>query len=342
MVGWDDKESGPAGVMRQIEQSSRKMNLSNISFVSFSKNKFYAMKLIFEKIKKNDGTVFCVHSGPYLLCTYIMLLSNFFRKNKYYLVVHGVFGEECKYITSYRKYPIILEKILYRKFSNIICVSEFCKNEIKRIYNRIKNIYVINNGYLVNDVSIVEKETIDSVHLIMIGGIRKRKGVFETVELVEYLNSKFNIPVFLDIYGSFFQSDLEQYQTMVVDSKNVSFHGLIDDKKELLSILSKYDIHIALSYYDTFNVAIPEALSVGVPTITTVTCGASVYVENYSNGLVVDLKQDYKYEIFKYIKEYIDNKEFRTSNRNNSKKSVSNCNWDQVTKEYYKLLTSKE
>lgn len=340
MIGWTHSENGPAGVVKELKKASEFLQIEDIEFVSLSGNKKDILKRVAAIFKQNDGSCICIHSGPYLMCFLFCLLSKIYKKNKYYLVVHGIYIIESIYISKPVWYIKYCEKYIYRHYQNLICVSELCKKQVEEIYGRKEKIYVINNGFTFHKLQVIHKKELFDLKLFSLGGIKEIKGFLEAIELKDYISKSLNIPVTLFFYGNCNDNDYEKFEKIVSNRDDISYCGVVRNKEELLTIISQYDIHLSLSHEDTFNVAIPEALSVGVPTISTIMCGASIFVEDNKNGLVIDIKDNYKDKVISYIKCYIADENFRTNNRLYAAKSVEGKDWYSVMKKYYALLTS--
>ena len=102
----------------------------------------------------------------------------------------------------------------------------------------------------------------------------------------------------------------------------------------MYNILANCHFHIAFSKYDTFNVAIIEALSIGCPTIASNMCGASYLIKNITDGLVVDLKEPNYSEI---INEYIT--EYKATNKYNKIDHSKEFLWPNIVALYLKVFS---
>jgi glycosyltransferase involved in cell wall biosynthesis len=58
------------------------------------------------------------------------------------------------------------------------------------------------------------------------------------------------------------------------------------------AILDPSDVEVNLSRHDSFNLSIAEAMTVGVPTVTTKVAGVAQHVANSNSGLVVELETE--------------------------------------------------
>lgn len=343
MLGWDSKPSGPAGVMMQLELAAQELGFDDMCFMSYDREKkwVYYRNLLRLILRKKEN-VFNVHTGSYFLCMIVFILSLFDFRNEYFLTVHGLYRGELLYKERPRKIYLLAENIIYKHFSKIICVSEFAKKEIQRLYSREKNLYIIHNGYIFPKVDAkTPKSRMAELRLIMLGGIRKIKGISETIVLVDKLNKDLPFKVMLDIYGSC-ENNLYENLKDRLNGENIKYYGTLNNKDQLYQKILEADIHIALSEYDTFNVSILEALCIGCPTITTDMCGASIYISDRMNGLVITKVQDDYMKIKKYLLRYYNDFEYRKKNIQNAIDSVKDSSMLDMAKRYHKLLGRRD
>jgi len=339
---------GPANIIRGLISGLRKKNIEvnelclNENFGKFSLIKGLLRILFFEK-----NCVVNVHTDGLFLPYIVYLFSIFDKKNTYFLTVHGLYCIESKMNGTYKKKYEKIEKKLCKKFPNIICVSQLLKETIIAKFKRDKQIYIIPNGI---DISASE-EGVNSkfiskpVRIIMLGGIRVRKGIFECLDVLASLN-KNGIEAVLDIYG-----DIENYNTykkfedkiLALGLKdNVKYKGILKEKNQVYKALKESDIQLCLSKWDTFNVAIIEALVIGIPCIVTDMCGAASAITENVNGIVINLNEDnYIFKIIDYLNKVSENK------NNESEAIIKNSlviskeySWDQIITSYLAVINS--
>ncbi|OOM09361.1 glycosyltransferase Gtf1 [Clostridium saccharobutylicum] len=332
--------NGPSGVLKSLMNAGKKID--NIDFKIINTNK-EVLKLPRILLYSNYKTV-CICSDGFFLTFIIFILSLFDIKRKYYLIIHGIYKIESKYngIKPNRK-TVLIEKIIYKCFPNVICVSEKLKIDIKYYFKRTNNVYVINNGMdLIKLNGSINNFVRGSVlNLIHVGGIKNRKGIYEALELVRALNA-LNIKVFLNIYGDVIDNkSLTKFYNYIKTynlSHLVCYNGQINDKEKLYNAYYKSDFNLCLSKYDTFNIAVLESMSVGCPCFVTTNCGASEIVESGMDGYVIN-QDDYIQQIVSIIKLYLNysNCEIKKLRLNASIKA-SKYSWNNVIKQYFALL----
>ena len=334
--------SGPSIVINNIYNNLKKTaNVTPLFYVNgTSKLKFF-FKMIHFFWGKRDLIV-NVHSSGISLPYFVYLLSKIFKKNKYFLSLHGLYYKEITTKGKAKKSTLKKEKKYIRNFPNIICVSELLKERIMLDYGRTESVFVVENGIETGKLlkyrkDISQNKQNGEIKFIMIGGIRVIKGVWECIDLVKYLLNE-NINVRLDIYGNVENDEL--YQILLEKTQSVkeyvSYKGIVCDKDDLYSIMSKYDFQLCLSQWDTFNVAVIESLGLGLPCIASDMCGASSFIKEKTQGIAVDIKdENYMLKIEKYIREYYkiieDSPKFQSD-------LLNYFSWENITLKYLKTV----
>ena len=123
----------------------------------------------------------------------------------------------------------------------------------------------------------------------MAGGISNRKSIIETIQAFLLYNAKNTTQWTLDIYGEISDSYRVPLVTeLCAQSKGlISYHGMLD-QDSLHQEMSKSDLYIAMSQWDTFNLAALQAMSFGIPCISSKQSGISELISHNNNGFIVD------------------------------------------------------
>lgn len=340
-----NKLNGPGNVIYQLQQPFSKLNADFKYILNNESNSFIQIiRDIILKILFKKGLVVNVHTDGFILALIVYLVSLLNRKNHYYLTVHGIYKIESAMSETTKNRYLKLEKILYKKFDNIICVSSKLAEDIKSIYGRSKNVYVVNNGTqeIPLTTSHDNKLDVNRINLIFVGGINRRKGILETISVLKYIIDNSDIDVHLDIYGSVENSNIkEKYEQYVIDNNledYVTYHGLVRDKEELFSYYAKSTFQLCLSLYDTFNVAVLESMAVGCPCILSDCCGARDIIEDGGNGYIVSLGKRTGETILNIIREVGHDPQKLKQLKKRTRMTAEHNTWDVVANKYYKLF----
>ena len=220
------------------EKKSIKINLNSINI---SKNIIkYLIEII--KISKTQNTKYLIISiSPYTFLASIMLWI-LGKKPFVYLRSNGF--EEYKVILGPLGYIIyFLMFSITSKISNLIS----CRKHILRG----KDGYVVNPSQL--DIewkkNLITPQTIET-RLLYVGRIRKEKGVFALIKILE---KKSNIK--LTIVGQ------EKDINTETKNKNIEILKIINDKNNLIKIYDQHNIFILPSFTEGHPMVLLEALS---------------------------------------------------------------------------------
>ena len=165
-------------------------------------------------------------------------------------------------------------------FSRSATVENFvyCSNELKKSLAPLLEKYVplakhvvIHNGIDVKSFSPSESEIINSVPRVgIIGNLQKRKGHEEFLDMALLLKNRGIIANYDIIGGDILQEPrqafLEEKAVHLGISELTTFHGQVDDVKELLASL---DVVVCASHEEAFPVALLEAMASGKAIVTT-------------------------------------------------------------------------
>ncbi len=337
---------GPSEIIRGIEKGLIKQDIKYESLLLSEEcgNFKFVEKLLFNVLTSSD-CVINVHTYGFLIPLLIYICSLLNKRNKYYLTVHGIYAIDSLYSNNTNPFYVWLEKNIYKRFPNIICVSEMLKKSLKEYFDRDENVFVIPNGSDATEFCMKEKmgRKKDFIQIIMLGGIKNIKGIYESLELIDYLVKRKQIHLKYEIYGAidsetdklkFTQKVLEKGLQNIVDYK-----GIVSDKGKIYSIIQKADFQLCMSQYDTFNVAIAESLILGCPCITSDKCGAAYLIKVKENGLVVDMKSKRVFEeIGEYIDSFVRDPDKRQRILNARVKYEEILSWDAVCTKYVELM----
>lgn len=297
--------SGPANIVRGLAKA---LQSDNIMFTPILRtehiSKLPFMVQICGAVLGQKKSIVNVHTDGFLLPLLVFILSFFNRTNSYYLTVHGIYEIESQIEGRKKNVYFMCERILYKHFPHLICVSEMLREDISSLFGRTDNVLVIPNATdASSDKPIVcDMETFEIVSL---GGLRRGKGVDRILNLASCLSAR-NIDFHVSIYGPD-GGNVELYSAIISErglTGKVDYYGNVTDKQAVYDIIRQSAVQLCLSEYDTYNVAIAESLVLGCACIASDRCGASYLINDYENGLVVNLEQEEKTNYDKSL-EYI-------------------------------------
>ncbi|WP_430812590.1 MULTISPECIES: glycosyltransferase family 4 protein [unclassified Carboxylicivirga] len=214
----------------------------------------------------------------YIIYKFVSVFSN--KKIVYH--IHGanfeLFSNKASYFTR------ICLKDFIENVDQIICLSESWKNYFTQTYN-IKRIAVVNN--IVPKPNIIEKQPTNNefVKFLFLGRIGDRKGVFDLIESIakhrDYLNGNFKLFIGGDGEIQRLQREIKEREI----SDLVEYVGWVDGRKKE-HLLNNSDVYILPSYNEGLPISILEAMSYGLPIISTTVGGIPEVIKG--NGFVIE------------------------------------------------------
>lgn len=185
-----------------------------------------------------------------------------------------------------------------QKVTAIVCVSEFTKRRLIAEYGGLDGlkVSVINNGFASDWSNGNRPKTsapAETLRLVTVGGIHKRKGQFNVVRALPEIASRFP-GLRYDIVG--IPAEKEELLDLIESREqqdNVYFHHGLSDA-EVKEILHASDIFLMLSEnlengdFEGFGIAILEAMAIGVPAIGSRDSGIADAISDGTSGFLVD------------------------------------------------------
>ncbi len=234
-------------------------------------------------IRKEQPDVINIHLESTL--KYTMMIMPFFRKTKFVYTIHSNLEYSEKY---FRKFS----KVWFFKNIQFICLSEEISDKFRESFPSL-NFETINNG--IANLEMTEKV------LLVKEEIEKYKSDKNTFIMlyVGRLSYEKNIPLLLDVYSKIDEKnvklliigkDSSEEQNNFKLVKNYKRNNLIYlGAKENVQDHMKYANALLLtSRYEGLPLVVLEALSLGLPIISTPVGSLVKIIENTKNGFVSD------------------------------------------------------
>lgn len=285
---------------------------------------------IFQIFKHSYRNEIIIASGKFPLWI-VALTSLFFKKKKYFAVVHG---SEVNFKKRILRKSI---DISLKKFDHIIAVSNFTKSLIS--YLKLTNITVIPNGFALPKISTIANEKIKGKpSLITVGSISERKGQKNVINALPTLIKSYP-EIHYHMVGKLYKKDefFNLAKKLNVD-KYITFHGAVSEEVKI-KLLQNSDIFTMLSQntasgdVEGFGIAILEANSLGIPAIGAKNCGIEDAILDYESGILIQNNNHSEFK--KSIKNILDNYDIYF---HESKVWASNFLWKNIIKKYIKIL----
>jgi glycosyltransferase involved in cell wall biosynthesis len=216
----------------------------------------------------------------YIRLSIIFVLAKIFRKKT---IWHVHTGEMLTYYADSSLLEKYIIKFVLRNADVVIALSSNCKKMIETLEPRA-SIKILLNTVNVNDYEVSNREIHDPVKVLLLGRLEYRKGIHLILKAIEILADE-NISFVLAGDG-----DVEGTRKFVKENrfeKIVSVPGWISGDQKLV-LLKEADIYILPSYQEGLPISILEAMSAGLPIISTPVGGIPDAVTDGENGYLIE------------------------------------------------------
>ncbi|UCF45341.1 MAG: glycosyltransferase family 4 protein [Candidatus Bathyarchaeota archaeon] len=203
-----------------------------------------------------------------------------------------------RFMVSFNWFLRIFEQGMLERSNKIIAVSEYTKHELLKYYRLDGNkIRVIHNGVDVNKFKPATDKLKAKAELgfnpedkaiLSVGRLYARKGLFTLIESMSFVTRKFKNAKFI-IAGKGLSNEVKKlvsYAAKLGVKDNIIFTGYFPDKK-LPKLYQAADIFAFSTFYENLPFAVLEALSTGLPVVTTKVGGIPEMIEDGKNGFLV-------------------------------------------------------
>ena len=208
------------------------------------------------------------------------------------------------------KNNILLEKDCYKKFNDIVCVSNSVKEGFKKLFgNNFENIHVKYNPIIASEVIKKSHEEItdivkpkDKKLLVTSGRLSSQKGFDNLLEACNKLN-KDGLDYELWILGEGWGRP--QLEDLII-KYNLNNVKLLGFKENPYKYIKQGDLFICSSRNEGFSLVIAEAMILGLPVISTNCSGPNELLNFGEYGFMVENKKD---SLYKGLKEILNDEE---------------------------------
>lgn len=224
-------------------------------------------------------------------------IAKFFHKK---VVWHMHAG---RFAVFYQQHRYAVRKVV-NKSDVIIALSEYWKEYFKNEFPT-KRVEIIKN---VISAPRVHKQQTGYFTLLFLGLLGKNKGIYDLLECIRDHKVEFQGKLKLYIGGN---GEIEHVKQLIKEygiADIVIFEGWVSGDKKI-ELLNKSDAYILPSYKEGLPISILEAMSYGMPIISTPVGGIPEIVSNGENGYLVEPSN--KEDIYKAIISLLNDSDLR-------------------------------
>lgn len=236
---------------------------------------------------------------PYATCLAFLSIKNI----KFFITLHGTYSVIPILFENFFRIKIseYLSKKFFEKIDGIVVVSNYTKDHFINYFPKLKSkIRVIPNGVNLREHKIIdlkEKPKNKIKKILLVGKIKKRKGVLEAIEALKYYRDNFSENFVYNIIGSYTKKDgyYQELKRKIKDyflEDKILFLGKISPD-DLQKYYFEADLFLMPSLnidhnFEGFGLVFLEANTKGVPGIGSKNCGAREAILNGQTGYLVD------------------------------------------------------
>jgi colanic acid/amylovoran biosynthesis glycosyltransferase len=268
-----------------------------------------------------------------------ILVKPFFPELRLVTISHGGDAAILNKNTALK----FLARFILKRVHAVIAVSSFIQMKLNDTGFNEKEIHVIPMGvnldsFRAKSNQIPQKKERD---LVFVGRLEKKKGLSYLIDAVKILEEKHSLYVKISIIGDGSQKTLLQNRVRELGIETqVIFLGALTHE-EIIPHLTMSRIFVAPSINLSDDVegmptVIMEALSVGLPVITTDAGGIKDVICHGQNGIIV--RQKSADDLSDAIKVLLQNTEYQNLLKINALKTVKKYSYDNIARQYEKLI----
>jgi glycosyltransferase involved in cell wall biosynthesis len=200
-----------------------------------------------------------------------------------------------KFMVSFNWFLRIFEERMLERSNRLIAVSDFTRRELHRFYKIDESkIRVVHNGVDINkfkptlDKRKVKQElgfSPEDITILSVGRLYARKGLFTLIESMPKVVKRFKNAKFV-ISGKGQSNEMKKliaHATRLGVRDNLIFTGYFPDKK-LPKLYQAADVFAFSTFYEHHPFAVLEAMSTGLPVVTTNVGGIPETIDSGKNG----------------------------------------------------------
>jgi glycosyltransferase involved in cell wall biosynthesis len=225
------------------------------------------------------------------------------------------------------------ERYVLSKIPNIITVSPQVKDTLSSMTD--SNVYIISNGVDFEDVQNVEPlKSIEHPTIFFVGVLENVKGIDILLKAIPIIKEKIpNIHLFIAGSGQQ-EKELKELVKELKIEENVKFLGFISGA-EKYAYYKSADIYVQPSRYETFGIAVLEAMACGKPVVASEVGGIPFLVKEEETGLLFEcgIAKDLAEKIIILLKD----KKLREEMGEAGRKRAEEFTWDNIADKTVKV-----
>ena len=226
-------------------------------------------------------------------CVKILDMSNTPAPTIRKIILNEINKKDIKYKKSLRKRLKSYSKKKCEKYQKELDYADYflaLSKDVKKILisNGIKEDRILYVPLGVDTLTFeckeyIQKKDNETLQFLFVGRVEATKGIYYLIQAFKELR---DLNIELTIVGGINSKD-DELLNDINNSDNITYCGL-KQKSEMNEVFKKSDVYIMPSLFEGFSLSLIEAMSSGVPVITTKNSMADDVIENGKEGFVID------------------------------------------------------
>jgi glycosyltransferase involved in cell wall biosynthesis len=228
------------------------------------------------------------------LFIFLKILKKRYPKTKIYSIHHH-FNFLCEANFFRKLADMFVEKSFLKTCTKVIIPSPYTRDMFVKLLPHSCFEYIELGFNLPKDKKIRSTKETNSLNLIFVGTIYKRKGIILLIKALKYIknmNFTLNIVGTYDKNNKYYRKVIKLVKRFKLQNK-VNFLGRLSDK-DLMERYKYSDIFVFPSLYEGLGIVLAEAMSFGLPIIAFDNSAMPYIVKDGYNGILVPNKNTKK------------------------------------------------
>lgn len=246
------------------------------------------------------------------------------------------------------EYDIVVEKQVYTPNKTYIAISRSVAHELEKYFGLKKNVHVVHHGVdtslfcPASGKSLSERAALraqygiapDEIAILFVGAFA-RKGLGKAIEAVAGLERSQRGKVKLVAVG---EGNRAAYENEARKLGVLDRLVLVRHTRNVVPFYQASDMFVLPTLYEPFGLVILEAMSCGLPVVTSKIAGASELIVDGESGKLISDPLD-SGEISRHISALVNDTPLRERVGRNARQVALNQSWDKVADRYAEILS---
>lgn len=153
---------------------------------------------------------------------------------------------------------------ILNRADKILILGEFWKKQMQAIIPA-KKLEVLYNGIVVPSKN---GYCAENLNIIYMGVLKKEKGIYDLLEAIKMIDDDLDKQIKVQLCGIDLEGDIKEKISLLDLTERIHLNGWLENE-EKQRMMQSARLNVLPSYYEGLSMSVIEAMSYGIPTITT-------------------------------------------------------------------------